>query len=90
MLASARPEVMDMRRKLILFTSGDPMESSRYAWSAYHWGLTAASGGLEAEVRLAGDAVTILKEDGLPATEKGFQVREMMHKALSSDLMVSG
>lgn len=78
------------RRKLILFTSGDPREEARHAWSAYHWGLTAVSAGLEAEVRLAGDAVRVLHDDGVADTEKGAQLREMMRKAYDSDLMVSG
>jgi hypothetical protein len=81
---------MTERRKLILFTSGDPKETPRHAWSAYHWGLNAASAGLEAEVRLAGDAVRILHDDGIPETEKGVQLRGMMQKALDADLMVSG
>lgn len=79
------------RRRLIFFASGDPSAESSPAWRAYHFALVAHRAGLDAEVRLAGEAVRVLREDGIPPTHpRGSQLREMMSEAVRSSLFVSG
>lgn len=71
---------MDGQRKLIFFASADPGSNPDPAWEAYHFAGVAAQAGLEAEVRLAGDAVKVALPDGVAASVRG---RELMEKVLT-------
>jgi hypothetical protein len=70
-------ERMD-RKRLIFFTSKDPGVDPGPAWSAYHFAGVAAKAGLEAEVRLAGDAVLVAKSERVQVSPKG---EELVRKA---------
>lgn len=63
------------RRKLIFFTTSDPAADPGGLFRAYHFAGVAASAGLEAEVRLAGEAVTVIDLTVLPDTDLGREVR---------------
>ena len=63
------------RRKLIFFVASDPAERPEPAWSAYHFAEVASSAGLEAEVRLAGDAVRVARPDAAGPGPKGEELR---------------
>lgn len=78
------------RRRLVFFAGKDPAVDTGPTWSAYHFGLVAHGAGLDAEVRLAGDAVKALRPDGLPDGSDGDRLREKMHEAVQSGLFVSG
>lgn len=47
------------RKKLIFFVATDPAAEARPITSAYRFALAAAATGIDAEVRLAGDAVLV-------------------------------
>ncbi len=66
------------RRKLIFFAAADTRTNPRPAWSAYHFADVAARAGLEAEVRLAGDAVRLAQPGGTEASALG---EELIDKA---------
>ena len=63
------------RRKLIFFTISDPATDPGGLFRAYHFAGVAASSGLEAEVRLAGEAVTAADPAALPDTDLGRDMR---------------
>ena len=50
------------RRKLVFMARSAPGAGSNAVWSAYHFALNAHRAGLPAEVRLAGDAVVVLRD----------------------------
>lgn len=77
------------RRKLVFFAGLDPAVSTRPAFMAYHFATVAHRSGLEAEVRLAGDAVDILKEDGVPDPGYNKRLLNYMNEAVESGLFVS-
>jgi predicted peroxiredoxin len=77
------------RRKLVFFAGLDPAISTRPAFMAYHFALVAHRAGLEAEVRLAGDAVDILKDGGIPAPESSKRLLTYMNEAVETGLFVS-
>ena len=77
------------RRKLIFFAGLDPAVSTRPAFMAYHFATVAQRAGLESEVRLAGDAVEILKEGGVPDTGYNKCLINYMNEAVESGLFVS-
>ena len=64
------------RRKLIFFTSADPRANPNPAWSAYHFAKVAGEAGLDAEVRLAGDAVRLAQPGGIAESPKGHELRD--------------
>ena len=66
---------MTQRRKLIFFTTADPRTQIGALFRAYHFASVASSAGLEAEVRLAGEAVAVADLDVIPDTEMGRDVR---------------
>ena len=66
---------MTQRRKLIFFTTADPRTDIDALFRAYHFASVAGSSGLEAEVRLAGEAVSVAHLDVVPDTEMGRDVR---------------
>ncbi len=63
--------------------------SRRPALVAYHFATVAQKAGLESEARLAGDAVEILKDGGVP--DPGYNKRpiDYMNEAVESGLFVS-
>ena len=63
------------RRKLVFFTSADPAADPGALFRAYHFANVAGKAGLEAEVRLAGDAVQATRLDRLPDDDIGRDVR---------------
>ncbi len=77
------------RRKLVFFAGGDPAISTRPAFMAYHFATVAQKAGLESEVRLAGDAVEILKEGGVPDPGYNKRLINYMNEAVESGLFVS-
>jgi hypothetical protein len=76
------------RRKLVFFASVDPRTNPRPVWSAYHFASVARSG-LEAEVRLAGDAVWIAQPDGSPPGPDGDDVRDKARQGATAPYLVS-
>ena len=77
------------RRKLVFFAAADPRTNPRPVWSAYHFATVAARSGLEAEVRLAGDAVRIAQPDGSPPGPDGDEVREKARQGATAPYLVS-
>ncbi len=77
------------RRRLVFFAGLDPTVSTRPAFMAYHFATVAHRSGLEAEVRLAGDAVDILKEGGIPDPAYNKRLLNYMNEAVESGLFVS-
>jgi predicted peroxiredoxin len=77
------------RKKLIFFASADPREDPRPARTAYHFASVAADAGLEAEVRLAGDAVLVATVEGIPGNALGDELREKIKKGVDAPFLVS-
>jgi len=77
------------RKKLIFFAHAGPQENPRAARTAYHFAAVAADAGLEAEVRLAGDAVLVATVDAIPDTAMGEELREKVKKGVDAPFMVS-
>jgi hypothetical protein len=77
------------RKRLVFFASADPRTNSRPVWSAYHFANVAARAGLEAEVRLAGDAVRIAQPNGVPDTPDGREAREKALQGATAPYLVS-
>ncbi len=66
---------MTARRRLVFFTTADPRVDPGPAGQAYHFAGVAARTGLNAEVRLAGDAVRLARSDGVAPTPAGAALR---------------
>ena len=77
------------RKKLIFFSAADPRTNPRPSWSAYHFATVAAGAGLEAEVRLAGDAVRLAQPGGIADTEQGDQLRQKVKESSDAPFLVS-
>lgn len=77
------------RRKLVLFTNSDLAIDPNPAINAYHFATGAARAGLEAEVRLAGDAVRPALPGGIAATPRGDELREKVREGVGADYLVS-
>ncbi len=77
------------RKKLIFFASADTRTNTKPAWSAYHFAAVAADAGLEAEVRLAGDAVRLAQPDGIADTDQGDQLRQKVKQSIDGPFLVS-
>ncbi len=77
------------RKKLIFFVSSDPRENPNPAWSAYHFAEVASRAGLEAEVRLAGDAVRVALPGGIAATDRGEELRGKVVRPAAQPFVVS-
>ena len=73
------------RRKLIFFTTADPRVDPGAFFRAYHFAGVAAGSGLEAEVRLAGNAVDVADPDVL-ADERA---RELVQDGADGPFLVS-
>lgn len=80
---------MNQRRKLIFFTTADPRTDTEALFRAYHFATVAGSAGLEAEVRLAGEAVAVADLDVLPDTELGHDVRQRVASGDDAPFAVS-
>ena len=80
---------MSQRRKLVFFAAADPGANPRVAWSAYHFADVAAGAGLEAEVRLAGDAVLVAKPEAVEASPVGRQLLEKARAGPDAPYLVS-
>ena len=63
------------RKRLIFFAGADPRTDPRPTGQAYHFAAVAARTGLDAEVRLAGDAVRLARPDGVEDTPEGRALR---------------
>jgi len=77
------------RKRLVLFTNSDPGIDPAPAANAYHFATVAAAAGLEAEVRLAGDAVKLALPNAIVATPKGDELREKVRQGVDADYRVS-
>jgi hypothetical protein len=77
------------RRKLIFFTGAHPGENPRPIWLAYHFAEVAAGAGLEAEVRLAGDAVRVAQPGATAGTDLGEALDEKVRAGASAPFLVS-
>jgi len=66
---------LSAHRRLIFFTTADPEVDPGPAGQAYHFAAVAARTGLDAEVRLAGDAVRLARPDGVAPTPAGQALR---------------
>lgn len=77
------------RKRLVFFAAADPRSNPRPVWSAYHFAQVASRAGLQAEVRLAGDAVRIAQPDGVPATSEGEELWEKARQGATAPHFVS-
>lgn len=77
------------RRKLIFFTTAHPAKDPGAIFRAYHFANVAGSNGLEAEVRLAGDAVSVTDLDLLPDDDLGQDVRAKVAGGADGPFLVS-
>lgn len=77
------------RRKLIFFAAADPGENARPVWSAYHFAAVAADAGLEAEVRLAGDAVRVAQPGAVISSGQGPDLELKVKAAVDGPFLVS-
>lgn len=75
--------------RLIFFASSDPGSHPKPIWSAYHFAEVATRAGLDAEVRLAGDAVLVAHENTVAETELGFEVRAKVIHGANAPYLVS-
>lgn len=77
------------RKRLIFFAGADPRTNPLPAEKAYHFASVAAKAGLDAEVRLAGDAVRVAQPDGVPATAQGEALKATARKGAMEPYLVS-
>ncbi len=77
------------RKKLIFFASSDPATDPGPTWSAYHFAQVAARTKLDAEVRLAGDAVRVALPDFAPTTPTGKELLEKVRMGAGGPFLVS-
>ncbi len=77
------------RRKLIFFTGAHPGEHPRPTWLAYHFAEVAAGAGLEAEVRLAGDAVRVAQLGATATTPLGADLEDKVRAGATGPFLVS-
>lgn len=64
------------RRKLVFFVNSDPRIDPGRISTAYHFATVAAKAGLDAEVRLAGDAVKVAIPGAIQDSVDGNELRE--------------
>lgn len=69
------------RRKLILFVAADPAVDAGPLSAASHFAAVAAGANLDAEVRLAGDAVMVADPDYFAAATGGENLRQRVETA---------
>jgi hypothetical protein len=80
---------LTQRRKLIFFTTADPRTDVDALFRAYHFASVASSAGLEAEVRLAGEAVSVADLDVIPDSDMGRDVRQKVVDGADAAFSVS-
>lgn len=80
---------MPARKKLIFFAASDPLDRPGPAWSAYHFAEVASKAGLEAEVRLAGDAVKVALPGMVEASSKGEELLQKVKRGVGGRFLVS-
>ena len=80
---------MTERKHLVFFASADTRSDPGPAWSAYHFAKVAATAGLDAEVRLAGDAVRLAQPGGVAETATGRQLVEKSRAGRDESFLVS-
>ncbi|MPZ64413.1 MAG: hypothetical protein GEU83_02405 [Pseudonocardiaceae bacterium] len=71
--------------RLIFFASADPATDPKPVWSAYHFANVASQAGLDAEVRLAGDAVRVAMDE----TELSEDLRAKIKRGAAAPFLVS-
>lgn len=74
------------RKRLIFFVSSDPHDNPKPAWQAYHFAQVAAKAGLDAEVRLAGDAVLVAQLTDVPELDS---LRGKVREGVTEPYLVS-
>lgn len=79
----------DQRKLLVFFAAADPRHDPGPAWSAYHFAKVATRAGLQAEVRLAGDAVRVAQPDGVAESPKGDELRDKARAGVGAPFLVS-
>jgi predicted peroxiredoxin len=77
------------RKRLIFFARSDSRSDPAPIAQAYHFATVASSAGLEAEVRLAGDAVRVAQPDGVAATPAGAALRQKARAGSLEPYLVS-
>ncbi len=80
---------MTQRRKLVFFTTADPRTDPGALFRAYHFATVAGSAGLEAEVRLAGAAVSATDPTVFDDSELGSDVRQRVAAGADGPFEVS-
>lgn len=82
-------ESQPKRTNLIFFASADPAVNPSPIISACHFASTARKAGLEAELRLAGDAVRVLDPEKMPPGADGERLCEALEKVRATQPRVS-
>ncbi len=77
------------RKRLIFFAAADHRINPRPAWSAYHLAEVASRAGLDAEVRLAGDAVRLAQPDGVEDSTTGNELQAKAQRGAGGPFLVS-
>ncbi|MGH9280450.1 MAG: DsrE family protein [Acidimicrobiales bacterium] len=77
------------RKRLIFFTAADPATEASPVAAAYRFAHAAAAADLEAEVRLAGDAVLVADATYVATVDGGEALRERLDAAPGDGVLVS-
>ncbi|MGH9226894.1 MAG: DsrE family protein [Acidimicrobiales bacterium] len=77
------------RKRLIFFTAADPAAEASPVGTAYRFASAAAAADLEAEVRLAGDAVLVADPAYVATVEGSETLRERVDGAAANGVRVS-
>ena len=77
------------RKKLIFFVASDPAAKSSPVTAAYRFAGAAAAADLEAEVRLAGDAVLVADPAYVATVDGSEALRERVDRAVTDGVDVS-
>lgn len=80
---------MGQRKKLIFVSSADPRSDPEPIRRAYLWATTAAKEGLEAEVRLVGEAVRAAHAGEIRDFDRTDALREGILAGASGNFLVS-
>lgn len=80
---------MGQRKKLIFVSSADPRTDPEPIRRAYLWATTASKEGLEAEVRLVGEAVRAAHPEEIKHFERIDALREGILAGASGNFLVS-
>ncbi len=77
------------RKRLIFFASSDPRVNPKPASQAYHFATVAAKAWLDAEVRLAGDAVRVAQLEAGPDDPDLAALRDKARTGTTAPYLVS-